>query len=128
MTDAGRKAGCCEQLRVLARRELQKTLRDTETMKARVGMTVGLGVISGGIFWQAGDQSVETYDLQSHFGGIFQYGLGAMFGSAQPLILTFPFERPVFMREYATGSYGVSRHDIAATWVAFFSRWQRYRC
>ena len=22
----------------------------------------------------------------------------------------------------------VSRHDIAATWVAFFSRWQRYRC
>ena len=22
----------------------------------------------------------------------------------------------------------VSRHDIAAVWVAFFSRWQRYRC
>ena len=22
----------------------------------------------------------------------------------------------------------VSRHDIAAIWVAFFSRWQRYRC
>ena len=85
MTDAGRKAGFCEQLRILARRELQKTLRDSETMKARVGMTVGLGVISGGIFWQAGDQSVETYDLQSHFGGIFQYGLGAMFGSAQPV-------------------------------------------
>ena len=23
---------------------------------------------------------------------------------------------------------GVIRHDIAAIWVAFFSRWQRYRC
>ena len=23
---------------------------------------------------------------------------------------------------------GVSRHNIAAIWVAFFSRWQRYRC
>ena len=22
----------------------------------------------------------------------------------------------------------VSRHNIAAIWVAFFSRWQRYRC
>ena len=22
----------------------------------------------------------------------------------------------------------VSRHDIAGIWVAFFSRWQRYRC
>ena len=25
-------------------------------------------------------------------------------------------------------SDGVSCHDIAAIWVAFFSRWQRYRC
>ena len=24
--------------------------------------------------------------------------------------------------------HGVSRHDIAAIWVAFFSGWQRYRC
>ena len=23
---------------------------------------------------------------------------------------------------------GVSCHDIAGIWVAFFSRWQRYRC
>ena len=25
-------------------------------------------------------------------------------------------------------SGAVSRHDIAAIWVAFFSRWLRYRC
>ena len=24
--------------------------------------------------------------------------------------------------------FDVSRHDIAAIWVAFFSGWQRYRC
>ena len=24
--------------------------------------------------------------------------------------------------------HNVSSHDIAAVWVAFFSRWQRYRC
>ena len=73
-------------------------------------MTIGLGIITGGIFWQAGDQTRDNYDLQSHFGAIFQYGIGAMFGTAQPLILTFPFERPVFMREYATGSYGGSAY------------------
>ena len=73
-------------------------------MGARMGMTIGLGVITGGIFWQAGDQTGDKYDLQSHFGALFQTGIGAMFGNAQPLILTFPIERPVFMREYATGS------------------------
>ena len=101
--DIGR-ASFCEQLLILAKRELQKTLRDKETMGARMGMTIGLGVITGGIFWQAGDQNGVTYDLQSHFGALFQTGIGAMFGNAQPLILTFPIERPVFMREYATGS------------------------
>jgi hypothetical protein len=28
-----------------------------------------------------------------------------MFGSAQPIMLMFPFERPLFMREYSTGTY-----------------------
>jgi hypothetical protein len=71
-----------------------------------MGMTIGLGLITGGIFWQCADQSSDDYDLQSHFGAIFQIGIGAMFGAAQPLILTFPTERPVFMREYAVGAYG----------------------
>ena len=28
-----------------------------------------------------------------------------MFGAAQPIILGFPSERPLFMREYANGTY-----------------------
>ena len=32
------------------------------------------------------------------------------------------------LRQTGNSTYGVSRHDIAATWVAFFSRWQRYCC
>ena len=107
---SGGQAGFCEQLLILATRELQKTLRDKETMGARMGMTIGLGVITGGIFWQTGDQNKATYDLQSHFGALFQTSIGAMFGNAQPLILTFPIERPVFMREYATGSYGAAAY------------------
>ena len=31
-------------------------------------------------------------------------------------------------KEETVKAMGVSRHDIAAIWVAFFSRWQRYRC
>ena len=32
------------------------------------------------------------------------------------------------MQERTDAQGQVSRHDIAAIWVAFFSRWRRYRC
>ena len=35
-----------------------------------------------------------------------------MFGSAQPTLLEFPSERPIFIREYATGTYGVVAYTI----------------
>lgn len=113
----GGRTSCCEQLLVLAKREMQKVLRDKATMGARMGMTIGLGVVTGGIFWQIGDQTADTYDLNSHFGAIFQTSIGAMFGNAQPLILTFPLERPVFMREYATGSYGAAAYFFSKVMV-----------
>ena len=34
---------------------------------------------------------------------------------------------PSIQPDARAGHY-VSRHDIAAVWAAFFSRWQRYRC
>jgi len=39
------------------------------------------------------------------------------------------FESALSMAETLSSDLGiVSWHDIAAIWVAFFSRWQRYRC
>ena len=34
---------------------------------------------------------------------------------------------PELLEQIPDGASHVSRHDIAAVWVAFFSRWQRYR-
>jgi hypothetical protein len=31
----------------------------------------------------------------------------SMFGTAMPTLLSFPEERPVFLREYSTNHYGV---------------------
>lgn len=36
-----------------------------------------------------------------------------MFGSAQPSLLEFPFERPMFMREYAVGTYSTVAYTLA---------------
>jgi hypothetical protein len=34
----------------------------------------------------------------------------SMFGTAQPSLLAFPEERPVFLREYSTNHYNVSSY------------------
>ena len=36
-----------------------------------------------------------------------------MFGSAQPVLLTFPFERPMFLRERVTGTYATATYFLA---------------
>lgn len=37
----------------------------------------------------------------------------SMFGTAMPTLLSFPEERPVFLREYSTNHYGVVSYFIS---------------
>lgn len=37
----------------------------------------------------------------------------SMFGTAMPTLLSFPEERPVFLREYSTNHYGVVAYFIS---------------
>merc|ERR1719183_2222603 len=41
--------------------------------------------------------------------------MNAMMGAAQPAILTFPSERPVFLREHASKMYGVMPYFLSKT-------------
>ena len=43
-------------------------------------------------------------NLNGHFGALAMIIINAMFGVAQPVLLQFPFERPLFLREYSTGN------------------------
>lgn len=49
--------------------------------------------------------------LRGHFGALTLIAIGGLFGLAQPTILSFPLERPIFLREYANRNY---------SWVAYF--------
>ena len=46
--------------------------------------------------------SRSGYNIQGHFGAVAQVLIGGMFGAAQPLLLRFPLDRGIFLREYAT--------------------------
>ena len=91
----------------LAQREVLNVIRDKGSMMARVGSTVFLNLIVACVFYMAADWEDTNGDsvpavikqVNSQFGVLVQLGIGGMFGLAQPTMLTFPLERPVFIRE-----------------------------
>ena len=62
-------------------------------------------LLFGLIFLGAGNRDdAKDNNFNSHFGAITFVLIMAMFGPAEAAMLAFPFERPMFMREYATGT------------------------
>lgn len=127
-----KKPGFFRQLRVLTAREVRGTFRNKGILIARLGMTVFLSGLYGWLFAgsaSSGDGSDSpcqtknfktgdcTGSFQAHFGTLVSLGIMAMMGAAQPIILQFPAERPVFLREYAAHQYGVVPYFISKTIV-----------
>jgi hypothetical protein len=106
--------GMPTELRLLFRREFRNLVRDTTALGARFGITIFLGVLIGTIFLDVGNSdSAEQVNIQSHFGALVIVMLTGMFGTAQPALLAFPEERPVFLREYSTNHYSVISYFLA---------------
>ena len=59
----------------------------------------------------------SDYDMFSHFGGFTMVAISGMFGAAQPLLLRFPLDRGIFLREYATGSYSAAAYFLSKMMV-----------
>lgn len=102
------------QTSMLFKREISNLQRDTMAVGTRFGLTIFLGVLIGIIFLDVGRKdSTVPLNLQSHFGALVIVFLTAMFGTAQPALLAFPEERPVFLREYSTNHYNVISYFIS---------------
>eukprot|EP00929_Paragymnodinium_shiwhaense_P000709 TRINITY_DN100947_c0_g1_i1.p1 TRINITY_DN100947_c0_g1~~TRINITY_DN100947_c0_g1_i1.p1 ORF type:complete len:633 (+),score=175.17 TRINITY_DN100947_c0_g1_i1:84-1982(+) len=119
------RKGFATEFVVLCKRELLQTVRDKGTLGARFGSTIFLTVIYSLVFFRIGSEDVDesvfvdrdAYDMQSHAGALTMLGISGMFGSAQPLLLTFASERPVFMREKAANMYGTAPYFLSKTLV-----------
>eukprot|EP00928_Gymnodinium_smaydae_P029715 TRINITY_DN22300_c0_g1_i1.p1 TRINITY_DN22300_c0_g1~~TRINITY_DN22300_c0_g1_i1.p1 ORF type:complete len:682 (+),score=91.49 TRINITY_DN22300_c0_g1_i1:46-2046(+) len=122
----------CSQLIALLRREGRAIVRNKGVIIARFGMASFLSILYAWLFAgtaSAGDKSQGPCttsafdpatcagDFQAHYGTLVSLAISAMMGSAQPLLLTFPVERPVFLREYAAQQYGVVPYFVAKTLV-----------
>eukprot|EP00981_Chlorochromonas_danica_P014791 scaffold8849_cov159-Ochromonas_danica.AAC.1 len=102
------------QILALTVREAVGTVRNVGALIARFSITIFLYLLFGLIFLGVGGKDYSNgSNITNHFGGITQLLISSMFGSAQPVMLSFPFERPTFMREYATGTYGAPAYFIS---------------
>jgi ABC-type multidrug transport system ATPase subunit len=111
------------ELYMLSSREARNISRDKGTLGARFGTTIGLTLIYSLVFFRIGSQNMDesvfvdrdAYDVQSHSGAVTMLAISSMFGAAQPLLLTFASERPVFIREYASSMYGTLPYFLSKT-------------
>jgi len=126
--------GFFRQLAVLTAREFRGTMRNKGILAARFGMSIFLALLYGWLF--AGSASLGddvkaenncvpgqfsasgcSSDFQAHYGTIVSMAISAMMGNAQPILLSFPSERPVFLREYAAQQYSVAPYFLSKTLV-----------
>lgn len=95
-----------KQIYYLFLRELTNTYRNIPALVGRYAVTTVLSLLFGLIFLDAGRRgNDDPDDFSSHFGAVTMNAIASMFGTAQPALLEFPYERPLFMREYSTGTY-----------------------
>ena len=106
--------GALTQISLLFKREISGLQRDVSAVGGRFGITIFLGLLIGIIFKDVGEtDSSNTSNINGHFGALIMVGLMSMFGTAQPALLSFPEERPVFLREYSTNHYSAGAYFLS---------------
>merc|ERR1712226_857785 len=103
------------ELKLLFEREMLNLKRDTVPLYIRFGITIFLNILYGLIFQGIGSKSTaDSIAINSRFGALIMSILSVMFGTAQPALIALPSERPVFLREFYTNHYSVSRFAVEA--------------
>jgi hypothetical protein len=120
MSDAA-TPGLPTQIVMLCIREWRNLHRDRVALAARFLFTLFLSLLIGVIFLDVGNSdSAVNANLNSHFGSLIMVLLMSMFGSAQPELLAFPEQRPVFLREYSTNHYSVVAYFMSRLSMEIF--------
>jgi hypothetical protein len=121
-----------KQTSLLTYREILNTYRDYHTIAFKFFLTLVLNLLYGLLYYQIGTKSyANADDFNSHFGGITMIMMFSLMGSGQSVLLSFPYERPMVLREYVTGTCknpnffpcSVANYFIVFYFIFFSFRW-----
>ena len=105
------RIGFFTQVAMLLKRELQSMARNRKPLVARYAFTTIMSTLVGVLFRGIGSEGdTDFVTFQAHFGALVLVLMLSMFGTAMPSLLSFPEERPVFLREYSTNHYSVGAY------------------
>lgn len=112
--DSLERVSLTTQTRMMFVRELKNIKRDKRVLLGRLGFTTVLATLIGIVFFDVGELPRDVAkNINSQFGAITMVCMAGMMGNAQPALLTFPQERPVFLREYSTNHYSVVSYFLS---------------
>jgi hypothetical protein len=98
-------SGFAKQLAQLTYREWVSTCRNPQALLTRYGVTIFLNILYGVVFWQIGDKdTAESSNFNAHVGMVCNALVATIMLNSQSAMLAYPFERPMFLREYSTGT------------------------
>lgn len=100
------------------KREMKVFTRAKIGLVFRFGITAFISILTGAIFLGVGntDPSIPL-NLSSHFGALTVTLMSVMMGTAQPSMVQFALDRPIFLREYSTNHYSVTSYFISKFFI-----------
>ncbi|CAD8074233.1 unnamed protein product [Paramecium primaurelia] len=121
-----------QQVVQILKRGILNVKRDKILVRSRIVMAVFLGLLVGGIFWGAANEP-GFKGTQSTTGGLFFLVMSSFMTALNPVIVQFPQERDVFLREensklYSTFAYFVGKSSIEIPFLIIFPIIQQLIC
>ncbi|CAD8112607.1 unnamed protein product [Paramecium primaurelia] len=120
------------QVKEIFRRGMINMKRDKVLVRGRIVMTIFIGLLIGGIFWTAGSEPGYK-GIQSTIGVLFFLVMSSFMGALNPVIIQFPDEREVFLREensklYTTAAYFTGKSSVEIPFLLIFPIIQQLIC
>ncbi|XP_065078452.1 ATP-binding cassette sub-family G member 1-like [Ochlerotatus camptorhynchus] len=93
-----------DQFMTLTKRTTLCTFRDMQLMRMRIVAHLLVGLLIGVVFWEVGNDGSKVL---SNASCLFFFLIFLFFANSMPLVMTFPLETAVFMRERMNNWYSL---------------------
>lgn len=95
------------QFITLTKRTTLCTFRDMQLMKMRIVTHLFVGLLIGVVFWDVGNDGAKVL---SNASCLFFFLIFVYFSNSMPLVMTFPLETAVFLREQKNNWYSLTAY------------------
>jgi len=107
-----KRASYFTQVVELTRRGWRTVTRNPLTFRARLGSTTVMAILAGLVYLRLGYDQTNISDRE---GALFYLVMNQVFATMNALLLTFPLERALLVRERSNGMYSIGSYFLGKT-------------